>query len=192
MTEQSKIPVPPMDEMPSMDERDAEKGTLIERVVRNYDLVRLTPPPIPAELFPKARKQTGRYRRKHEVEAEAEAAVAQAAAEQAPPPAPAAAPMPEMPAAPVAEERPEVVVPEVIVPETVGMPPAVQNALVPAVAPVRFTGEQHPVNRQHLRDQGLIVPEGSVTALLEEFRIVKRQLLLQANELRQQGMGVAS
>jgi Mrp family chromosome partitioning ATPase len=54
---------------------------------------------------------------------------------------------------------------------------------------VRFNGSRHPINRQHLREQGLIVPEGTVTALLEEFRIVKRQLLLNANQLQQQGMG---
>ena len=33
------------------------------------------------------------------------------------------------------------------------------------------------------------MPEGSVTALMEEFRIVKRQLLLNAGHLQQQGMG---
>lgn len=53
-----------------------------------------------------------------------------------------------------------------------------------SIAPVRFAGGTHPVDRIHLREAGMIVPEGSVTALLEEFRIVKRQLLLQANQLR--------
>jgi len=50
--------------------------------------------------------------------------------------------------------------------------------------PVRFPDTRHPVDRVHLREAGMIVPEGSVTALLEEFRIVKRQLLLQAGQLR--------
>src|SRR4029078_8618038 len=40
--------------------------------------------------------------------------------------------------------------------------------------------------------QGFIVPEGSVTATLEEFRIVKRQLLLQVADLRSQGAGSAA
>ena len=40
--------------------------------------------------------------------------------------------------------------------------------------PVAFNGTHHPIDREHLRDQGMIVPEGSVTGLLEEFRIVKR------------------
>ena len=53
-----------------------------------------------------------------------------------------------------------------------------------AARPVRFSHERHPVDRAHLREAGMIVPEGSVTALLEEFRIVKRQLLLQAGQLR--------
>ncbi|OCC23156.1 capsular biosynthesis protein [Croceicoccus estronivorus] len=43
--------------------------------------------------------------------------------------------------------------------------------------PVRFQGERRYVDRVHLREQGLIQPEGAVTGLLEEFRIVKRQLL---------------
>ncbi len=47
---------------------------------------------------------------------------------------------------------------------------------------VRLSGTRHPVSREHLRDQGMIVPEGSVTALIEEFRIVKRQILSAARE----------
>ena len=43
-----------------------------------------------------------------------------------------------------------------------------------------FRGTFHPVDRKHLREQCLIEPEGPVTGLLEEFRIVKRQLLMTA------------
>ncbi len=50
----------------------------------------------------------------------------------------------------------------------------------------------HAIDRKQLRDLGLIVPEGSVTGLMEEFRIVKRQLLQQADELRRGGMGPAA
>jgi Mrp family chromosome partitioning ATPase len=164
MTEQSKIPVPPQEEPAEV------KRSLIERVVRNYDLVKLTPAPIPEELIPPAAKRR-RYRRADEV-AEVE--------EVAPASAPASAP--ESAALP----RPEVVEPEVVAPA------AAAPELVPAVQPVQFKGPVSPVNRQHLRDQGLIVPEGSVTALLEEFRIVKRQLLLNAGHLQQQGMGHAA
>ncbi len=164
--EQSKIPVPPHDDAP-----DSSSSTLIERVVRNYDLVRISPPPIPDELLGTRRKSTARYRRQGDV--------------QAPPvvEAPAAAA-----SAPV-EEKPEVVEPEVIAPLPVPVPAARK---APAIKAAKFSGERLPINRQHLREQGLIVPEGSVTALLEEFRIIKRTLLFQANELAQQGMGLAA
>lgn len=176
MTKHTKIPVPPHDAAPA----DAEGATLIERVVRNYDLVRISPPPIPDELLKSGKKRPARYRR-HGDEPAAPAAedkAAAAPAEQTP--APSAKPAPE--------PAPEVVVPEVIEPAAAVVPVA-KSANVPAVSPIRFTGKSYPVNRQHLRDQGYIVPEGSVTALLEEFRIVKRQLLQHMSELRQQGMG---
>ncbi len=48
---------------------------------------------------------------------------------------------------------------------------------VESVEPVRFSGACHTIDRDLLREHGLIEPNGSVTALLEEFRIVKRQLL---------------
>lgn len=53
----------------------------------------------------------------------------------------------------------------------------------------QFKGRCHSVDRERLREQGLIVPEGTVTTLLEEFRIVKRQLLVQAADLRRQKAG---
>jgi len=65
--------------------------------------------------------------------------------------------------------------------------PAAPAAL--AVEPVTFNGPRHRIDRDLLRDQGMIHPEGGVTGLLEEFRIVKRQLLLHARELRRSGMG---
>lgn len=45
---------------------------------------------------------------------------------------------------------------------------------------VAFNGPFARVDREHLRDGGLIVPEDPVTGLLEEFRIVKRELLADA------------
>ena len=75
--------------------------------------------------------------------------------------------------------------------------PATADAAVPAAPaiptmPVAFGGPRHPVDRAHLSEQGLIVPEGNVTTLLEEFRIVKRQLLAQSAELRTRGGGGAA
>ncbi len=175
MTKQTKIPLP---ETEAEAEVKKDAATLIERVVRNYDLVKLAPAPIPENLVPPPSKRR-RYRRADEVAEEAEISpVAEAAAAPEPKPAP----RPE----PIAEAAPEVVEPEVIVPAPTGKVPA------PVAVPVRFRGEKHTVNRQHLRDQGLIVPESSVTALLEEFRIIKRQLLYNAGQLGQQGMGSAA
>lgn len=48
----------------------------------------------------------------------------------------------------------------------------------------RFKKAAQPIDRRLLREQCLIEPEGPVSALLEEFRIVKRQLLLAAADSR--------
>ena len=62
-------------------------------------------------------------------------------------------------------------------------------AAAPQPQPIAFTGPRHAIDRAHLRGQGVIQPEGKVTALLEEFRIVKRQLLLAAREAVRSGGG---
>jgi Mrp family chromosome partitioning ATPase len=59
----------------------------------------------------------------------------------------------------------------------------------PAEEPVRFTSAPQRIDRQRLAEQGLIQLDGRVTALLEEFRIVKRQLLLAARAGRRNGGG---
>lgn len=46
--------------------------------------------------------------------------------------------------------------------------------------PVQFGGTPHLIGREHLRTRGIIVPEAGATALLEEFRIIKRQVLASA------------
>lgn len=66
---------------------------------------------------------------------------------------------------------------------------AAPAAMEPQAAPASFLGPIHAVDREHLREQSMIVPEGAVTELLEEFRILKRQLLLQAADLRRQNAG---
>lgn len=72
--------------------------------------------------------------------------------------------------------------------------PKVESLPVPVAAPasalvvdqdvgaVALSGKKFSVNRDFLYEQGLIVPEGAVTALLEEFRIVKRQVLKAARD----------
>lgn len=88
-------------------------------------------------------------------------------------------------------ERPPVPPVKPVTPNA-GQDPVPETAARLAAAPVSFTGPRHPVDRERLRDQGLIVPEGAVTALLEEFRIVKRQLLVQSADLRRQNAGAAA
>ncbi len=46
--------------------------------------------------------------------------------------------------------------------------------------PVRFAGPRHAIDRERLADKGMIVPEEGATELLEEFRIVKRQVIAAA------------
>lgn len=75
-------------------------------------------------------------------------------------------------------------------PSNEAQPAPVQHAVRPVAARVEptetkpFRGEYHKIDRAHLRNQCLIEPESAVTGLLEEFRIVKRQLLRTAAESR--------
>ncbi len=59
-------------------------------------------------------------------------------------------------------------------------PEAAPEPAAPAPDPVAFRGPHAAIDRAHLRSGGLIVPEDPVTGLLEEFRIVKRELLADA------------
>jgi Mrp family chromosome partitioning ATPase len=98
-------------------------------------------------------------------------------------------------AKPAAAPEPQAAQPAAATPAPVAEPVAAPVAapdVAPEPEPVRFTGKKYKVDRKHLRKQGLIVPEGSVTGLLEEFRIVKRQLLVNASDLRRQGSGAAA
>lgn len=164
MTEHSKIP------LPGQPEAD-EDASLLERAVRAFDLGKLAPPPVPTSLAPPVIKPAQRNRPASKAGVEEKPAPQHveifSSLVEAEPESALAPPVP----APVIKAEPE--------PE-------------PEIEPVRFRPVHHPVDRQRLRDQGMIVPEGSVTALLEEFRIVKRQLLLHASELRQQGGGMAA
>lgn len=54
---------------------------------------------------------------------------------------------------------------------------------------VEFSCTEHPVDRECLARYGLIQPEGQVTALLEEFRIVKRHVLQSVRTAQQAGDG---
>ena len=100
----------------------------------------------------------------------------------APPAAPVAAdPAPVQ--APV--EKRVVKAPETAAPAKPALTPPVEipaPKVAKAVAPrPRAEGLVHPVDREALAEAGFIVPGGPVTGLAEEFRIIKRQLLLGVN-----------
>ncbi|WP_137679118.1 AAA family ATPase [Aurantiacibacter suaedae] len=66
------------------------------------------------------------------------------------------------------------------------------DAAVPVTedkAPLRRSGHIEPIDREQLQRAGLIQPEGQVTGLLEEFRIVKRQVLNSVRKAREAGKG---
>lgn len=113
-----------------------------------------------------------------------------------PPPVPPSA----RPAAPQLEPEVARSLPEAPKPRPVAVEPEQEPEPIvftrvsrPAVQPgARAESAAHAIDREHLRRQGFIEPEGAVTATLEEFRIVKRQILLQVADLRRQGGGAAT
>lgn len=205
MTDQSKIPVPKPDDAP----RKAGNSS-IERAVGSFDLNSFLPPPVPVHLVPEPRVPTAPQKPSVEPEVAARSELPTELFSLEP-----EAMRPESVPGPEADTPPEEsgsfpgVEPEV----PFAAPEAVEQSLAepdtalefapesepgfepepqPTPQPIAFRGEAHPVDRQHLRDQGLIVPEGKVTGTLEEFRIVKRRLLVQAEDLRRQGGGQAA
>ncbi|MGB3796074.1 MAG: AAA family ATPase [Alteraurantiacibacter sp.] len=59
----------------------------------------------------------------------------------------------------------------------------------PVYEDVEFSNIVHTIDRDCLSRHGLIQPEGQVTELLEEFRIVKRQVLQSVRKARETGSG---
>jgi len=55
-----------------------------------------------------------------------------------------------------------------------------ETPVAPVVAAVTHGGTIVPVDRDRLRDGGFIIPDSPIDTLAEEFRLVKRQLLLRA------------
>lgn len=98
----------------------------------------------------------------------------------------------QAPAAPqLPPKLPEPREPALVTSEVTRPAAPVQRILAPAPPAIEgiparqaFRGTFHAIDRKHLREQCLIEPEGPVTGLLEEFRIVKRQLLMTAAESR--------
>jgi Mrp family chromosome partitioning ATPase len=99
-------------------------------------------------------------------------------------PANAANTLPPVPPVPASLRRTPAPVPEPVapVPQVVAATAAATASTPAPEAPraVAFSGPCVSIDRDHLRDGGLLVPEDPVTGLLEEFRILKRELLADA------------
>jgi len=107
---------------------------------------------------------------------------------------PEAPKLPEAPVAPpaaVAMPAPAPIVPPVAPAPVVAAPvvPPVAAAPVAPRAPVLPVAE---VDRDLLRESAFIVPDGPVTSISEEFRIVKRRLLASVQAEINAGLGVAA
>lgn len=138
------------------------RGSLLERAAERYDLMHepRVIPPVPAA-------EPAR------VQPEAEA-VAAPAAETPTETLARVLDLAETPVAdePLAAEAPAAEAP-VILPEA-AQPPAVAK---PFVRPVRPSHAHIAIDREKLAEEGMLVPGAPVTALAEEFRLIKRQLL---------------
>jgi protein-tyrosine kinase len=64
--------------------------------------------------------------------------------------------------------------------EPVAEPPAASVVSVPSAQPVTRAADVSAIDLHHLRDSGFIVPGAPPSALSEEFRLIKRQILLKA------------
>lgn len=163
MTEHRQIPVPPSGPNTPQVDPDAGPASLFERASGVFSLDPFKARPVPRKLDDPPMKHARLHR--------------QAAAPA--PPAPTTAETPGGVQPPSQVQPPQVQPPAPIVP--IGMPPS-DIIIANDVGGVRLRGERHAIDRDHLRDQGMIVPEGGVTGLIEEFRIIKRQILSAARE----------
>ncbi len=142
------------------------RGSLLERAAELYDLTPHTRPvqqPLPPVYAPLPAPAP--------VQADPIAAAAPAPI-QVEPVAPVAVPVFER----VEEPRAPLVRPAPVVEPIVETPP-------PAVAPVTDR-RRIVIDRQRLAAEGMLVPGAAVTALAEEFRLVKRQLLNTSRAIR--------
>ncbi|OZA93644.1 MAG: capsular biosynthesis protein [Erythrobacter sp. 34-65-8] len=156
--------------MPLPGEPDKNESSLFERASGAFGFDAFKPAPLPVRLPEEPMKRAKvRSKRKDSASAENAAPAEPAVVSEAPAAAPqhVAAPI----VAAVADS----------LPVTLPAAPA-EMTLTQGFEPVRFSGRKHKVDRDGLREQGMIVPGAPVSRLLEEFRIVKRQILSTARE----------
>ena len=137
------------------------RGSLLERAAERYDLMHepRVLPPLPAV---------------EPVQPEAEAPVAPE------PQVEAAVPVVDIVDVPVIEATVETVEVEAGVEEPAEEPELVEIVRprpVAAAVPVRAPGGHIAIDRDKLAEEGMLVPGAPVTALAEEFRLIKRQLI---------------
>ena len=143
--------------LPGEGGKDAPKeSSLFERASGAFGLDGFGAAPMPKRLDERPLKRARKVVRKKDAEAATIAEAVQATVE------PAASPAAQLPVPAVAAPVPVVVEGAPLAPE--------------------LRGKRHKIDRAHLRDQGLIDPDGAVSELLEEFRIVKRQVLRAARD----------
>jgi Mrp family chromosome partitioning ATPase len=149
------------------------RESLIERAVESFGWRGFAAPPVPANLRsaePRAEPEAGRP---EQPRPDAQHGAAQSRS-------PAERPVPD-----AHRDEGEAALPARQAVQAADIEPA------PPALP-RLPGAAHAIDRDHLRGQGFIVPEGSVTQTIEEFRIVKRQLLLQVADLLRMGGSAAA
>jgi len=150
---------------PDQPKPEESHSSLIQRAMQAFDRGQFVPPSGPADLVSPSLTP----------------------APQAP--APQAYVPPVQPAAPVeAPMHTQAYAPAPIVAPVA--PPPMYGEQAPAYAPQPAAPSFHRINHQRLALEGFAVPGGAANAQVEEFRIVKRQLLEQIEDLRRQGAGV--
>lgn len=159
MTDQRKIPLP--DDGENGISPQSEKS-LLERATHSFDLSGFAPAPMPEKLAEPAKRRASKPDAKRAV-VEGPKATPEAIAPTAPEAEPAAPALRE----PVQTER----------------------QLEPEYPAVSFKGERQSISRERLAEEGLIAPDGPVTGLVEEFRIVKREILRCIAQIASGGAG---
>lgn len=152
-------------------------SSLIQRAMQAFDRGQFVPPSGPADLLPPSLTP--------------QAPQGGAAAQPQ-----AYAPVnPQAPIAPQAPVNPQAYAPAPIVAPVAPPPQYGEHTQQfapqqPAYAPAAPAQSFHRINHQRLALEGFAVPGGAANAQVEEFRLVKRQLLEQVEDLRRQGAGV--
>lgn len=193
MTEHSKIPLPSDGGAKNRGPKNSESfhSSLLERASRSFGLEGLNSAPMPSRLADAPIKRARAATRR--LDSEQPAKKSEQTIELGEPAKPSVSPETALalepePLPPTSQRIPEELRPAepdigAALPVPVranGIVRIVEDAKkIPAVI---LGGKLYPVDREHLRNQSLIVPEDPITELLEEFRIVKRRLLASSRE----------